>query len=109
MKKLLMLTAAAFVLQASPVLAGDQDGMKDHAGKMFAEHDADGDGAISEAEFLAGAKKKFAESDTNGDGSISQEEAKAHHEARRAKMKEMRGKWKEKRQQKMEESSEAVE
>ena len=63
MKKLLMLTAATLVLQASPVLAGDHDGMKDHKGKMFAEHDTDGDGAISEAEFLAGAKKKFAESD----------------------------------------------
>ncbi len=88
MKKLLMLAAAILVFQATPVLAdnhGDHGGKK---GKMFEKHDTNGDGMVSEAEFLEHAKKKFAEKDTNGDGSISKEEAKAAKKGKRSKMKE---------------------
>ncbi|HPF78407.1 MAG TPA: EF-hand domain-containing protein [Alphaproteobacteria bacterium] len=110
MKKLLLLTAAGLVLQATPVLAqphegGPGDGPRG-PGKMFEKHDANGDGVISEAEFLASAKEKFAEMDKDGNGSISQEEVKASHEERREKMKEMRDKWKEKRGDRMKDDSE---
>lgn len=101
MKKILLLTAAGLIFQATPVLAqphGDGDGSKGK-GKMFEMRDTNGDGVISEAEFLAHAKSKFAEKDTNGDGSISKDEAKAAHEAKREKMKEMRDKRQEKRDQ----------
>ena len=97
MKKFLLLSATALIFQATPVLAehheGERGGKK---GKMFEQHDTNGDGVISEAEFLAKAKQKFAEKDTNGDGSISKDEAKAAHEAKREKRKEMREKRKEK-------------
>ena len=102
MKKLLLLTAAGLILQATPVLAEERDGgpkRGDHKGGMFAKHDTNGDGSISEAEFLVHAKARFAEKDTNNDGSISQEEAKAAHEARKAKMKEKREEMKERMQE----------
>lgn len=94
MKKILMLSAAALILQATPVLADNHGG--DKGAKMFEKQDTNSDGKITEAEFLEHAKKKFAERDTNGDGSISQEEAKAGKEAKRKEMKEKR---KEKREE----------
>lgn len=91
MKKILMLSAAALLLQAAPVLADNYDGGgKGKKGDMFQKHDLDKDGKITEAEFLQHAKKKFAERDANGDGSITQEEAKAAYEAKRAEKKEKR-------------------
>ena len=88
MKKLLLLTAAGLILQATPVLA-------DHHGKgkfdeKFAKHDINGDGVVSEAEFLENAKKKFSEKDANNDGSVSKDEAKAAYEAKRSERKEKR-------------------
>lgn len=108
MKKILLLTAMGFIFQATPVLAehherGDHKrGGKDRGAEMFKKGDANSDGMISEAEFLAKAKEKFAEKDVNGDGNISQDEAKKAHEAKRAKMKEKRKEWKEKRKERME-------
>ena len=99
MKKFLMLTAAGLIFQATPVLAGHHEGGEDHKGGMFAKHDTNGDGVISEAEFLAHAKAKFAQKDTNGDGSISREEAKAAKQSKREKMKDKREKIKEKHQE----------
>lgn len=112
MKKILLLTAAALIFQVTPVFAESsaEDGFHGkHKGKMFAEKDANGDGVISESEFLDHAKKKFAEIDGNGDGSLSQEEMKAAHKAKREKMKEMKGKWKEKRQERKENRSDDAE
>lgn len=102
MKKLLMITAAVLIAQATPVFAetGDHDGKP--GGKMFEKQDTNGDGVISEAEFLETAKKRFAEMDSDGNGSVTKEEGKAAHEAKRAKMKEKREKWKEKRQERKE-------
>lgn len=106
MKKLLLLAAAGLVIQVTPVLAEHHEGGEHgKTGKMFEKHDLNSDGVISQDEFLEHTKKKFAEKDTNGDGAISKEEAKAAHEAKRAKRKEMKGemkdKWKEKRQERM--------
>ena len=96
MKKLLLLTATGLILQATPVLASDygdgqgRQGKNGQKGEMFAKHDTNGDGVISESEFLAHAKVKFAEKDANSDGSISKEEAQAAHAAKRAKRQERR-------------------
>ncbi len=96
MKKLFLLSAAALAISATPALA---DNHGDKSGKMFEKHDTNGDGVVSEAEFLDHAKQRFAEMDTDGNGEISQEEAKAQKEARKEKMKEKREKWKEKREE----------
>ena len=110
MKKLLFLAAAILMLQATPVLAAGHEGGEGHKGKMFEKHDTDGDGKISEAEFLAKAKAKFAEKDTNGDGFITQDEAKAARGEMKEKMKEKRGEMREKMKERMEnKASEAAE
>src|SRR5262245_9287909 len=99
MKKLLMLSAAAFVLSpaafaedapATPPTGG-------HHKDMLAEIDTDGDGAVSKAEFLAFHEKRFAEIDTNSDGKIEKAEA----EAKKAE-------WKEKRKAHMKDKGEAA-
>ncbi len=107
MKKILLLAAAGLIFQVTPVLAEhhEGDGGHDRKNQMFEKHDTNGDGMISEAEFLEHAKKKFGEKDSNGDGSISKDEAKAAHDAKREKRKEMRDQWKEKRQDRMEKGS----
>lgn len=93
MKKLLTLGVAILALGSAPALAGHHEGDKENKGGMFAQKDANGDGAISQDEFLDAYKvkamKKFEKMDANGDGSITQDEAKAAH----SKMKE---KWEEK-------------
>lgn len=97
MKKLLILTAAFMVLQSLPVFAEDGDKpMGDHK-RMEREikGDTNGDGMISESEFLAKSKTRFSEIDSNGDGNIDREEAKKAHEKRRGAMKEKRAKMKE--------------
>lgn len=47
-------------------------------------NDADGDGRISQAEFMAGALQRFDSRDANNDGALTAEEAQANREARRA-------------------------
>lgn len=41
--------------------------------------DADGDGAVSLAEFTAGIEAHFAKADANGDGNVTREEMQAAH------------------------------
>lgn len=102
MRKLLVLTAAVLIAQATPVLADGHKGEghgKGKKGQMFEKYDTNGDSVISQAEYMAKAQAKFSEKDTNGDGSISKEEAKAAHKAKREKMKEKRGSKREAREQ----------
>ncbi len=91
-KKLLALSAAAFVLQAVPALAADGHPKGDRGAKFFEKLDTDKNGSISEAEFLAKSKERFAEMDANKDGNVTPEEAKAAHEKMREKFKEMKAK-----------------
>jgi Ca2+-binding EF-hand superfamily protein len=106
MKKILMLTAAALVLQATPVLAGDYKD-SDHKGKMFEKQDTNGDGVITESEFLESAKERFKSMDLNGDGSVTKEEGREAMEAKRKKWKEKREERMEKRKERKEERSES--
>lgn len=94
------LIAGASLFAAASAFAGHHEG-KENMGMdakieaHFAEVDADGDGSVTEAEYLdykmAKAKEKFAKV-AGDDGVISLEEAKAAHtakmEAHKAKMKE---------------------
>ena len=60
-------------------------------GGLFLSADANGDQAISRAEFDASVQARFAKLDTNGDGAISAEEREAQKGERRAKRGERRG------------------
>ena len=59
--------------------------------------DENGDGKISEAEFLAEQGKMQAMADADGDGSITKAEAEAAMQAMRKEMMEKRGQWKAKK------------
>lgn len=100
-KKVLLLAAAALVLQATPVLAegGKGDGPRKHHEGMFEKHDTNGDGGVSKDEFLQHAEERFQKMDADGDGTVSKEEGQAARE----KMKE---KWKEKREHRKEKKME---
>ena len=104
-KTKLLMMAAAMALLSVPAFAQDNTtdapekgmGMMGHgeaprAEMMFEKMDADGDGTVTEADFMAHAKERFAKIDANGDGKLTKEEMIAHHkemrEKRHEKMKE---------------------
>lgn len=91
-KKILVLSAAALMLQAIPALAEEGPGKGDRGAKMFEKLDTDKNGTISEAEFIAKSKERFAAMDANSDGAVTPEEAKAAHEKMREKWKEHKAK-----------------
>ena len=72
---------------AAPSLAKDGKG-----GKHFAKMDTDGNGTISQAEYLERAKKQFAKIDADNNGELTKEELKAAREARKAKRAERKAK-----------------
>lgn len=59
--------------------------------KRFESMDADKDGKVSEAEFLAGAKKRHEWMDTNKDGKISKDEMQARREKMKEKWQDRKG------------------
>ena len=63
-----------------------------HHKKMFGKRDADGNGAISKAEWLAGAEERFGKMDADANGAVSEEEWRAGREAMRKRCKEKHGK-----------------
>ena len=78
--------ALLLALAAGPVLAQTTE----RAGRFqqlvqqrIEAMDTNGDGSISEAEYLAHAKTQFARLDTNGDGQISPQEREAARETLR--------------------------
>ncbi|MCD1589198.1 calcium-binding protein [Qipengyuania citrea] len=60
-------------------------------GGMFLSADANGDQAISRAEFDAAVQARFAKLDSDGNGAISAEEREAHKAERRAERQAKRG------------------
>lgn len=95
MKKFLASSAIILALAAVPAFACDGDGPKGPAqgkkmGYMFDKHDTDGDGIVTEAEFLEGAKARFQDMDADGDGKVTREEAQGFYQEKREKMKEKR-------------------
>ena len=96
-KKLTLFIAALLITQALPIVAQAEDYEQRH-NKMFEKHDTNGDGVISQDEFMSHAQERFNENDTNNDGAISQDEAQAVREKRKEKMKEWRAKRQERRE-----------
>lgn len=58
-----------------------------HAMMMLKQADADNDGAVSQAEFLAAANKRFDMADANKDGNVTKEEREAAREKMKAEWK----------------------
>ncbi len=52
---------------------------------MLQRADADGDQAVSLAEFTAAADRRFARMDADGDGQVTQEERRAGREQRKGR------------------------
>jgi Ca2+-binding EF-hand superfamily protein len=72
---------------------GHHMGMRGHRGGgmgMMKAADTNNDGAISQAEFTAGALKRFDAADANHDGTVTQAERKAARDAMRAQWKAQR-------------------
>ena len=69
---------------------GHHRGMMRHGGKGGAMGDANKDGAVTKAEFTAGAMAMFDKADTNKDGFVTADEMKAGRQA-------MRGAWKDRK------------
>jgi hypothetical protein len=66
--------------------------MEEKSAERFAAADTNGDGKWSQIEFTAEHLSHFAKADTDGDGNITA----AEQEAAKGKMKEHRGKWRDK-------------
>ena len=63
---------------ASPLTLADDHKKKDGPTCKFKQMDADGDGQVSQAEFMQASTKRFAKMDSNSDGFISKDEKKAY-------------------------------
>ena len=93
MKKILMLSAAVLVFQALPAMAQEgQAGKGDRAEKMFSKQDLNGDGVLTEEEFLSKAREHFAMMDADKNGQVTREESQAAFEKMKAKWKERKEK-----------------
>ncbi len=73
-------------------MEGRKAKMDEKAAERFAAADTNGDGKWSQIEFTAEHLSHFAKADADGDGNITA----AEQEAAKAKMKEHRGKWRDK-------------
>lgn len=80
-----LMAALAFAVLSPAAVMAQETKPKMDPEKVFKRRDTDGDGSISEDEFLAAAKedkqkdamkKRFGKIDTNGDGKLSLDEFK---------------------------------
>ncbi len=91
MRKVLLFGILAALLVGTATLAvadGKSGDCPGKSSKMFEKKDANSDGVISKAEFVAHAEKKFAKMDTDGNGSLTKEEVKNYWAAKKEKYKE---------------------
>lgn len=81
-----LMAAVAFAVFTPAAVMADETKPKMDPEKVFKRRDANGDGSLSEDEFLAAAKedkqkemmkKRFGKIDTDGDGKLSLDEFKA--------------------------------
>lgn len=117
--------SGVFALYAGGAMASDHGDYKDKkmmnhkehagerayntpAGKIFENHDTDGDGKISKEEFLSEAESRFDKNDYDNDGYISKEEAKEFHEKMREKMKYRAKERRERMEERMEDRRERM-
>ena len=94
MKKTLLLATLAVALVGGATFAVAHDKSGDCTGrycKMFDKKDANSDGVISKAEFVAHAEKKFAKMDSDGNGKITKEEVRSYWNAKKEKRKKESG------------------
>ena len=94
MKKTLLLATLAVALVGGATFAVAYDKSGDCTGrycKMFDKKDANSDGVISKAEFVAHAEKKFAKMDSDGNGNITKEEVKSYWNAKKEKRRKESG------------------
>lgn len=69
---------------------GDTSKKMDKMEKMMDKYDANGDGNLSQEEFMTHAQEKFTKMDANGDGMVSKEELKKkYHDKKRDKKADM--------------------
>lgn len=83
---------------ANPVFAGSHG--DDKPGKVQRQHmfahkmldgmDGDGDGTVSESEFIDAHRERFSRMDSDGDGRLSKEEVAGHHREMRERRQQMR-------------------
>ena len=64
-------------MTATPLLAQQGPGGQGH----FQEMDTDGDGQISQEEWVSHQTERFTEIDVDGDGFASEEEMETHHKS----------------------------
>ncbi len=102
---LMAIAMTAVVVLSSPVLAQDTQKGMGHNMPVFADFDLNGDGSITETEFLKARSERiakraqegrqmknlanapsFQDIDTDDDGAVSQEEFAAHQAEHKAKM-----------------------
>ena len=85
-RQILLAALAGVILMPAVVLAAKGEAKKGGSRPDFATLDKDGDGVVSEAEYLAGAKgegteaqakKRFAALDADHDGKVTKEEMSA--------------------------------
>ncbi|MDT8757826.1 EF-hand domain-containing protein [Sphingomonas psychrotolerans] len=84
MKKIFAAALLATTLLAGSATAAPQD--RPMRGDMLAKADANGDGIVTKAEFLADVDARFAKHDANKDGKISKDERPGHGEGRGGRM-----------------------
>lgn len=91
MKNKIIVTVSAFAVLMAGAVA-PSFAQQNKGAKQFAKMDTDGNGTVSEVEFLERAKKRFAKIDANGDGQLAREELQAARKARREARKTKRKK-----------------
>lgn len=98
MRKALMFSVLAVLFFGGATFAAADCGACDKkrdcprkSAKMFEKKDANSDGVISKAEFMAYAEKKFAKMDADGNGSLTKEEVKNYWAAKKKKYKKESG------------------
>lgn len=94
MRKILMFSVLAVLFIGGATFAvadcGECDKKRDcpiKSAKMFDKKDANSDGVISKAEFVAYSEGKFAKIDADGNGSLTKEEVKNYRAAKKEKHK----------------------